>query len=203
LTLSQRNPLRGLVVRARSRSATDLGANGVVKEIHSQEFEDICASATTTKLSLIAGRYVGKDDPSLMIRCLSGLPAVGEALEPFAWPHFVGGWMRGSHCGPLMPCAVEDASRNFRKEERSHARRIAAQNDADFLLIYVDTPEDVARQRLLANRQRPNRVDWGDTSFDEIVRAMEPPGEDETPLVYHYEDDVEGWISEHSAELTR
>ena len=34
---------------------------------------------------------------------------MGEALEPFAWPHFVGGWMRGSHCGPLMPCALEQA----------------------------------------------------------------------------------------------
>jgi fructose 1,6-bisphosphate aldolase/phosphatase len=81
----------------------------VVKEIHSRELGEICASATTTKLSLIAGRYVGKDDPSLIVRCQSGLPAVGEALEPFAWPHFVGGWMRGSHCGPLMPCALEDA----------------------------------------------------------------------------------------------
>jgi len=81
----------------------------VVKEIHSRELGEVCASATTTKLSLIAGRYVGKDDPSLIVRCQSGLPAVGEALEPFAWPHFVGGWMRGSHCGPLMPCALEDA----------------------------------------------------------------------------------------------
>ena len=67
----------------------------------------------------------------------------------------------------------------------------------------IDTPEDVARQRLLANRQRPNRVDWGDTNFDEIVQAIEPPGADETPLVYHYADNLEEWISEHSAELTR
>jgi len=81
----------------------------VIKEIYSRELGEICASATTTKLSLIAGRYVGKDDPSLLVRCQSGLPAVGEALEPFAWPHFVGGWMRGSHCGPLMPCALEQA----------------------------------------------------------------------------------------------
>ncbi|HYU21262.1 MAG TPA: fructose-1,6-bisphosphate aldolase/phosphatase [Chloroflexota bacterium] len=81
----------------------------VIKEIYSRELGEITASATTTKLALIAGRYVGKDDPSLIVRCQSGLPAVGEALEPFAWPHFVGGWMRGSHCGPLMPCALEDA----------------------------------------------------------------------------------------------
>jgi predicted kinase len=98
--------------------------------------------------------------------------------------------------------SVVDASRNFRREERSHARRIAALNGADLLLIYIDTPEHVARKRLLANRQRPERVDWGDTSFDEIVQAMEPPGEDEKPLVYHYENSLERWISKHSAELT-
>lgn len=34
------------------------------------------------------------------------MPAVGEALEPFARPHLVAGWMRGSHHGPLMPCGM-------------------------------------------------------------------------------------------------
>lgn len=88
-----------------------IGAPGrfVIKSITSRELGEISAVATTTKLSLIAGRYVGKDDPSLIVRTQSGLPSVGEALEPFAFPHLVNGWMRGSHCGPLMPCAVEDA----------------------------------------------------------------------------------------------
>jgi predicted kinase len=97
---------------------------------------------------------------------------------------------------------VVDASRNFRKEERSHARRIAALNRGEFVLIYIDTPEREARKRLRANRQRPERVDWGDASFDEIVRVMEPPGDDENALIFHYEDDVERWISKQSAVLT-
>ena len=62
----------------------------------------IAAAASTQKLSLIAGKYVGKDDPVLIVRCQSGLPAVGEVLEPFAFAHIVEGWMRGSHHGPLM-----------------------------------------------------------------------------------------------------
>jgi fructose 1,6-bisphosphate aldolase/phosphatase len=37
------------------------------------------------------------------------LPAVGEVLEPFAFPHLVAGWMRGSHHGPLMPVSIEEA----------------------------------------------------------------------------------------------
>jgi fructose 1,6-bisphosphate aldolase/phosphatase len=43
----------------------------------------------------------------MVARCQSGLPAVGEVLEPFAYPHVVAGWMRGSHSGPLMPCHME------------------------------------------------------------------------------------------------
>jgi len=73
----------------------------------SDELDEPVAVTSTSRLSLIAGRYVGKDDPIMMVRCQSGLPAVGEVLEPFAYPHLVAGWMRGSHNGPLMPCHME------------------------------------------------------------------------------------------------
>lgn len=75
----------------------------VIKYVMRKKKDDICAATSTQRLSLIAGRYIGKDDPVMIIRCQSGLPAVGEALEPFAFPHSVAGWMRGSHHGPLMP----------------------------------------------------------------------------------------------------
>ena len=61
------------------------------------------AVVSVERLNLIAGRYVGKDDPVAIVRAQHGLPAVGEVLEAFAWPHLVEGWMRGSHAGPLMP----------------------------------------------------------------------------------------------------
>ena len=61
------------------------------------------AVISTEKLYQIAGEYVGKDDPVALVRAQSGLPAVGEVLEAFAFPHLVSGWMRGSHNGPIMP----------------------------------------------------------------------------------------------------
>ncbi|HEX32902.1 MAG TPA: fructose 1,6-bisphosphatase [Candidatus Aenigmarchaeota archaeon] len=70
----------------------------------------IAAVTSTTRLNLIAGKYVGKDDPVMVVRAQHGLPAVGEVLEPFSFPHLVAGWMRGSHHGPLMPCSVKDAT---------------------------------------------------------------------------------------------
>ncbi|MEW5762846.1 MAG: fructose-1,6-bisphosphate aldolase/phosphatase [Bacillota bacterium] len=88
-----------------------IGAPGrfAIKRIFHRGTGEIAAVSSTQRLNLMAGRYVGKDDPVCIVRCQSGYPAVGEALEPFAMPHLVSGWMRGSHSGPLMPVALKDA----------------------------------------------------------------------------------------------
>lgn len=89
-----------------------IGAPGryCIKSVYSRTTGDIAATSSTQRLNLMAGRYVGKDDPVCIVRCQSGLPAVGEALEPFANPHLVSGWMRGSHSGPLMPVSLEQSN---------------------------------------------------------------------------------------------
>jgi fructose 1,6-bisphosphate aldolase/phosphatase len=81
----------------------------VVKTVYKKSGE-IVAATSTQRLFLIAGKYVGKDDPVMIVRAQHGLPAVGEILEPFAFPHLVEGWMRGSHNGPFMPVSVKDAT---------------------------------------------------------------------------------------------
>jgi fructose 1,6-bisphosphate aldolase/phosphatase len=81
----------------------------LIRAVYRKDNGDIAAASSTQKLALIAGRYVGKDDPVCIVRCQSGLPAVGEALEPFAFPHTTSGWMRGSHMGPLMPTSLAQA----------------------------------------------------------------------------------------------
>ncbi len=89
-----------------------LGASNqyMITEVRRRIDGEIAAAASTQKLSLIAGKYVGKDDPVMVVRCQSGLPAVGEVIEGFTFPHLVDGWMRGSHCGPFMPCAFHEAN---------------------------------------------------------------------------------------------
>jgi fructose-bisphosphate aldolase (EC 4.1.2.13)/D-fructose 1,6-bisphosphatase (EC 3.1.3.11) len=71
--------------------------------------EETVAAISTEKLYQIAGKYVGKDDPVALVRAQSGLPALGEVLEPFSFPYLVSGWMRGSHNGPMMPVSFKDA----------------------------------------------------------------------------------------------
>jgi len=80
-----------------------------IKRVFNRESKEIAACSSTDKLSLIAGRYVGKDDPTMIVRCQGNFPAVGEVIEPFTTAWTVEGWMRGSHHGPLMPVALADA----------------------------------------------------------------------------------------------
>jgi fructose 1,6-bisphosphate aldolase/phosphatase len=39
----------------------------------------------------------------MLVRVQKNFPATGEILAPFGIAHYVGGFMRGSHVGPLMP----------------------------------------------------------------------------------------------------
>jgi fructose 1,6-bisphosphate aldolase/phosphatase len=80
------------------------------KSIYHKGSGEIAATSSTEKLSLLAGRYVGKDDPVCIVRAQGRFPAVGEVLEPFAAPILVEGWMRGSHMGPLMPVSLPDST---------------------------------------------------------------------------------------------
>lgn len=81
-----------------------------VKAVYHGETGEIAAISSTQRLSLIAGRYVGKDDPVCLVRCQGVFPAVGEVLEPFSRAIMVEGWMRGSHNGPLMPVSLADST---------------------------------------------------------------------------------------------
>jgi len=82
----------------------------MVRAVYHRETKEIAAVSSTQRLALIAGRYVGKDDPVCVVRSQGIFPAVGEVVEPFTLPLLVEGWMRGSHNGPLMPVAINDST---------------------------------------------------------------------------------------------
>jgi len=81
----------------------------VVKRVFNKKGE-IAAVTSTDSLHEIAGEYVGKDDPVMIVRSQSQFPAFGEVIEPFSFPYLVKGWMRGSHHGPFMPVGFADAT---------------------------------------------------------------------------------------------
>src|SRR5260370_33202934 len=96
---------------------------------------------------------------------------------------------------------VIDASRNFTKEERQVARHIATQLKAEVVTICVDTPEGIARQRLLENRRKQARRDVTDTDFEEILQVWEPPTADKNPIVFHNGDDIDNWFAKNNSPI--
>ncbi len=75
----------------------------VVEAIHSRHDGDQAGAVSTQRLHSIADKYTGKDDPVMLVRVQKNFPATGEIRAPFSIAHYVGGFMRGSHVGPLMP----------------------------------------------------------------------------------------------------
>ena len=84
----------------------------VIESIFSRENGEQVVSASTTRLHNIAGKYVGKDDPVMLVRTQHNFPATGEVLAPYTIGHYVAGFMRGSHNGPLLP-VKQNSSTSF------------------------------------------------------------------------------------------
>ena len=78
----------------------------VIESIFSRNTGNQAAAVSTTRLHNIAGKYTGKDDPVALVRVQGEFPATGEVVAPFQIGHYVAGFMRGSHNGPLMPCKL-------------------------------------------------------------------------------------------------
>jgi fructose 1,6-bisphosphate aldolase/phosphatase len=81
----------------------------VVDSIRTRSSGEIAAAVSTSRLHNISGKYSGKDDPVMLIRVQSQFPATGEMLAPFRLAHYVSGFSRGSHHGPLMPVKMNSS----------------------------------------------------------------------------------------------
>ncbi|MEW5840331.1 fructose-1,6-bisphosphate aldolase/phosphatase [Nitrososphaera sp.] len=82
----------------------------VVSAVFSADMEDQIVSASTDRLHNIAGTYVGKDDPIMIVRTQKNFPATEEAGSAFNDPHYVAGNTRGSHHMPLQPVKLNSAA---------------------------------------------------------------------------------------------
>lgn len=83
---------------------------------------------------------------------------------------------------------------NATRQERDDARAIAARNNAATRIIYVPTPADTARARLLANRTNPIRHDVRDADFDDVLRRFEPPDDEPDTIMYDAATSISLWI---------
>jgi fructose 1,6-bisphosphate aldolase/phosphatase len=150
--------------------------------------EAIAAEVCTEKLSMAAGKYVGKDDPVCLVRSQSGFPATGEVLEGFALGHLVSGWMRGSHRGPLMPVAQRDATpTRFDGPPRVVGLGFQIVNGKLYgpRDLFDDVSFDITRKRCLKAMEymrahgpfEPHRVDEKEleyTTLPDVLKKLQP-----------------------------
>lgn len=93
--------------------------------------------------------------------------------------------------------AVVHDTGNFTTHERSLVRQIAEKLGIEAVTVYVNTPVEIARQRLLENRESQSRFDVTDEAFDSAIAEMEPPQTSEKHLVIEERDNVLKWINEN------
>lgn len=84
---------------------------------------------------------------------------------------------------------------NFTKHERDLVRQVANKLGLKTRVIYVDTPISIARERQQNNRNTNSRFDVTDDDFESTIKEMEPPAADESPIIYHYPENLDNWIS--------
>jgi len=92
---------------------------------------------------------------------------------------------------------------NFTIYERELVRKIGQKTGIEAITVFVDTPIEVAHQRLLENRQSNSRFDISDKSFESAVAEMEPPALDEKQIIFTDNSSVEKWIANNFGEKNR
>lgn len=82
----------------------------IINEVYRNSDVEPAAVVSSQKFSIEAGEASQMCEPAMVLRCQTGFPTAGEAMEAFSFPHMVDGWMRGAHTGPLMPVPFYEAN---------------------------------------------------------------------------------------------
>jgi predicted kinase len=85
---------------------------------------------------------------------------------------------------------------NFTKHERDLVKQIADKLSLETAVVFVNTPEKIAHERLLKNRQTKERFDVEDEDFKQTVAEMQVPTEEENVVVYNYGESLDNWVRE-------
>lgn len=85
---------------------------------------------------------------------------------------------------------------NFTKHERGLVKKIANDLGIQAIEVFIDTPEEIARQRLVENRKKKKRFDVNLEDFSSAVMEMEPPDGPNT-IIYNHPTKIDKWLAEN------
>jgi predicted kinase len=159
----------------------------------------LCAEAFSGKTTLaqkIAERYgakiVGRD---LIYFAIMGLLETDVQYDDTLWEKDL--WpvaMHGvrNHLNTGVSVVFDDCS--FLRKQRDELRSIARACGAHSVLIYLDVPQEVLKARKKQNKITKERHDVSSVSLEEDNTLFERPTEDEKPLRYLPDSDLEAWF---------
>jgi len=85
---------------------------------------------------------------------------------------------------------------SFHVAHRRVLKEAAAMCGAEAIVIYVNTPIEVIRERQRKNRLTQERGDISDTDFRYVAEQMEKPTRDEGVVEYQPQMDLKVWLAE-------
>jgi len=86
---------------------------------------------------------------------------------------------------------------NFTRHERSLVRKIADKLGIEAITVFVNTPKEIALERLLQNRKNHNRFDVTTEDFESTIDELEVPDDHEKHLIYKTDIPIDLWIKKY------
>lgn len=83
------------------------------------------------------------------------------------------------------------------KSERNTLKDIAEKCGVSWKLIYINTQKEVISERRRNNLSTKERDQLADETMDRAFEMFEEPTEDEKPIFYNQETDLDKWIQEN------
>lgn len=88
-------------------------------------------------------------------------------------------------------------STNTLRSEREKYSRLAKKHDAKCTVIFIDTPKEQARSRILENRASKKRQDVPDYAFYKSIENLQKPDQKENVLVYSGSISEKLWVGQN------
>lgn len=86
---------------------------------------------------------------------------------------------------------------NLPFHERENARQIAMNANSPYKLIYVNTPKREILKRREKNLETKERGHLDDKMMDDAIALFDEPTENEHPIIYNQDMDLDYWIKEN------
>lgn len=83
---------------------------------------------------------------------------------------------------------------NIRHEHREELKAIARDQNVKSLVVYLDTPIDLIREREAINRSTGARHEVEPENFQTVLDQLQPPTSEENPVIFTPGADIVEWL---------